>query len=294
MDALAPRTDAEIVVVAYGAPQLLQNALAPLAGEFPITVVDNSSLPEIAQIAAQQGAVYLCPGVNLGFAGGVNTALRHRQNPGSDVLLLNPDAVISPLAVRTLQARLHAADRIASVGPVQVDEQGNRGPVSWPYPSPRRALAEATRLRWLAPEEPRYVIGSVLLLNGAAVAEIGRFDDSFFLYDEEADWAFRAQQAGWRHEVVTEAVAHHVGGGTSSNEYRREVFRQAGRERFLRKHYGWVGWQFARIVTVAGGLLRQLFQRGSQRHLALAKARLFAHGPVRVERHLRSCMEYPQ
>ena len=108
--ASAPLPGLEIVVVAYGAPELLRRALEPVAG-LPVTVVDNSSLPEIAALCAELGVRYLDPGRNGGFAAGVNVGLRNRLVPGADVLLLNPDAVISADDVAVLQRALHAARR---------------------------------------------------------------------------------------------------------------------------------------------------------------------------------------
>ena len=67
----------EIVTVAYGRPDLLRRALEPVAG-LPVTVVDNSSLPEIAALCADLGVRYIDPGRNGGFGAGVNAALADR------------------------------------------------------------------------------------------------------------------------------------------------------------------------------------------------------------------------
>ena len=81
----------EIIVVAYGAPALLRAALHPVS-ELPLTVVDNSSMPEIAALCKELGVHYLDAGTNQGFAAGVNLGLQHRLHADADVLLLNPDA----------------------------------------------------------------------------------------------------------------------------------------------------------------------------------------------------------
>ncbi|GED10964.1 glycosyltransferase [Cellulosimicrobium cellulans] len=275
----------EVVVVAYGAPAMVRDALAPLAGKFPITVVDNSSLPEIREITELAGGRYLDPGRNGGFAAGVNHALAHRQVPGADVLLLNPDAVVTPEDVQTLHRALHAAPGIASVGPEQVDDDGVRARVIWPFPSPGATWVEAVGLARLrrTPAERSFVIGSVLLLNAAAVDDVGGFDERFFLYAEETDWAYRAVRSGWRHALVPEAHALHLGGATSSDPTRRETHFHASQERYLRKHHGRAGWALARTGAVLGAAARSVALRGDGRESARRRLRLYLTGPVRAE-----------
>jgi glycosyltransferase involved in cell wall biosynthesis/GT2 family glycosyltransferase len=275
----------EVVVVAYGSPAMVRDALAPLAGKYPITVVDNSSLPEIREITELLGGRYLDPGRNGGFAAGVNHALAHRQAPGADVLLLNPDAVVTPEDVQTLHRALHAAPGIASVGPEQVDDDGVRARVVWPFPSPAATWVEAVGLARLrrAPADRSFVIGSVLLLNAAAVEDVGGFDERFFLYAEETDWAYRAVRSGWRHTVVPDAHALHLGGATSSDPTRRETHFHASQERYLRKHHGRAGWALARAGAVVGAAARAVALRGDARESARRRLRLYLAGPVRAE-----------
>ena len=279
------RLPPEVVLVAYGSPDLVRDALAPLVGKLPLTVVDNSSLPEIREVAELAGARYLDPGRNGGFAAGVNHALRHRQTPGSDVLLLNPDAVVSPEDVLTLQARLHEAPDLASVGPAQVDGDGEAARVVWPYPSPAGTWIEAVGLGSLrrTPADRSFVIGSVLMLRADALEQVGPFDESFFLYAEETDWAYRATLLGRRHLAVPEVQALHLGGATSGDPTRRETHFHASQERYLRKHFGATGWHAARAGVLAGSAARAVALRGTGRDLALLRLRLYARGPLSAE-----------
>ncbi|WP_407316548.1 glycosyltransferase [Isoptericola halotolerans] len=280
----------EVVMVAYGAPDLVRAALEPLSGKFTLTVVDNSSMPQIREITEHAGGRYLDPGRNGGFAAGVNHALAHRQEPGADVLLLNPDAVVSPDDVVTLQTALHARPRTASVGPSQVDDDGTPARVVWPYPSPAATWVEALGLGALrrVPATRSFVVGSVLLLRAEALAEVGGFDERFFLYAEETDWAFRANRAGWRHVVVPEARAVHAGGATSTDPGRRDVHFHASQEHFLRKHHGSLGWRIARVGAVVGAAPRTLLLRGARGAAAQRRLRSYLRGPARTEARLRA------
>ncbi len=279
----APR-GLEIVVVAYGAPGLVRRALEPVRS-LPVTVVDNSSLPEIAALCAELGVRYLDPGRNGGFAAGVNAALADRLVPGGDVLLLNPDARISLAGVRRLQEALAADPGLASVGPAQLDEDGHAARVSWPFPSPSGTWLEALGLGRFRPAA-QFVIGSVLLLRAEALDHVGGFDERFFLYAEETDWAYRAALLGWRHAEVASAVALHAGAATSTDAARREAHFHASQERYLRTHYGAFGWQVARAGQVLGATARSLVLAGERGAAARDRRSLYLRGPLRVERQL--------
>lgn len=289
-DAAAAPEDPEVVLVAYGAPELVESALAPLVGKVPLTVVDNSSQPRIREIVELAGGRYLDPGHNGGFAAGVNHALAHRQEPGRDVLLLNPDAEVTFEDVRSLVRTLHAAPRTASVGPTQVDGEGRPARVVWPYPSPLATWVEAVglgRLRRAGPDRS-FVVGSVLLLSAAALADVGTFDERFFLYAEETDWAYRANRRGWRHVVDTDVVAVHLGGATSSDPTRRDTHFHASQEHFQRKHYGAAAWQVARVGAVVGSAARSVLLRGEARESARRRLRLHLRGPAAAELRYRT------
>ena len=273
--------DVEVLVVAYGAPELLRRALEPVA-TLPIVVVDNSSLSVIADLCAELGCRYVDPGRNGGFAAGVNIGLAHRQRIGSDVLLLNPDAVITPEGVRALQVALRDSPDVGSVGPRQLDEAGKPIRVAWPYPSPLGSWLDALGL-WRLRPAAGYVSGAILLLRAEALDDVGGFDERFFLYAEEADWEYRAVRRGWRHLVVDSVTAMHAGGATSSNEEKRLAHFHGSHERFLRKHYGVAGWHCARVGQLVGDLTRSVIRRGRASAALRARAKLYLRGPVRVE-----------
>ena len=270
----------EVVVVAYGQPDLLAEALAPLRG-LSVTVVDNSSSASVRAVTERFAARYVDPGHNGGFGAGVNEALRH-VDPRADVLLVNPDAVVHPDDVARLRSALLAEPDLASVGPSQVDANGTPSRVEWPFPSPVATWVEAVGLGRL--RRNRYVIGSVLLLRREAIDHVGPFDDvRFFLYAEETDWAHRAVRLGWRHALVPTARATHVGAATSTDAAAREGHFHAAQEVYLRKHFGSLGWQVGRAGQVVGSAVRGVVLPGPRGEVARSRLRLYLRGPARSE-----------
>ncbi|MFB8387022.1 glycosyltransferase [Microbacterium sp. NPDC055910] len=279
----------EVVAIAYGDPELLDGALAHLGDGFPVTIVDNSSSAETRAMAERRGAHYIDPGRNLGFGAGVNVALRSladRGAEGADVLLLNPDARIAPDAVGELHRVLHGSGRIATVGATQT-EPGSGSPVRvwWPFPRPLRAWLDAVGLGRLD-RAKGFAIGSVLLLRAEAIAEIGHFDERFFLYAEEVDWQKRATDAGWRIAVAS-VEATHIGAGTGGDGSVREALFFASTEEYQRKHFGAFGWQSFRVAMIVGATIRGVVLRGARGDDARRRRRIFARGPVRYRTELQ-------
>ncbi len=276
----------EVLVVAYGSPGLLESCLAGLEDRFPVVVVDNSSDPAVHDVAARHDATYVDPGRNLGFAAGVNEGLTHRSAPDADLLLLNPDAVISPDDLDALGRCLHERDDLCAVAPSQVDPaDGSAARVGWPFPSPVGAWIDAFGLGRLS-RRVDFLIGSVLLIRAQALADVGGFDERYFLYAEETDWQRRARDHGWQVAVCRDASATHVGAGTGGDDERREVHFHASHERYIRAHHGAIGWVVYRAAQLVGASGRVLVLRGVRGRQAAARFRLYWAGPSRVEARL--------
>jgi GT2 family glycosyltransferase len=267
------------LVVAYGNADELSLALSPIANAVPIVVVDNSSDPEVKRAAADFGAAYFDPGENRGFAAGVNAGLRLLPS-GADVLLLNPDAVVSEESARRLHASLYERGANVSVAaPSLVDADGSREQrVAWPFPSPRRMWREAF-LRSAGPAGDQFVVGAVALIRRTAIDAVGGFDERFFLYAEETDWQRRAAFAGWTSAQCDDVEAIHRGAGTSESLSRREALFHAGTETYVRKWHGGVGWEMYRTAAILGALARAAFGKQASRRTARARFVLYVRGP---------------
>ena len=273
-----------VVVVAYHAPDLLDRCLTGLDGEFAVVVVDNSSDARVAAVVERHGAEYIDPGKNLGFAGGVNIGTARRE--GRDVLLLNPDAAITPDAVRRLHAHLVADPALAAVAPAQRDpELGEDAQVGWPFPTPLGAWLNAAGLGRLQ-RRTDFLIGSVLVLADRALTDTGGFDERFFLYAEETDWQRRATDRGWRVGLFADVSATHVGAGTGGDATERETHFEASQERYVRKHHSTPGWWSYRVAALAGASARSLVLTGDRRRAAVTRLRLYRRGPMRAEAEL--------
>src|SRR5207244_648862 len=177
-----------------------------------VIVVDNASHDATVDAVARSrpGATVVVNEENLGFASGVNRGMS-RAPDNHDVVLLNPDARLRPGAVERLMAFLDDRPRAGAVSALIVDEGGvperyscGREPslssVAVHYlglSSPLRRWSVYSPPRGSAAQRRDWVAGTAVLLRRRTIDEVGRLDESYFLYAEDHDWCRRARDAGW-------------------------------------------------------------------------------------------------
>jgi N-acetylglucosaminyl-diphospho-decaprenol L-rhamnosyltransferase len=180
------------------------------SGSAEIVVVDNDSPqdPTLARLRRTPGVSLKRFDRNTGFARAANEGCRLGR--GEWVLLLNPDTAVGDGFLDQLDAlcRLldHEDPRAGVVGLSLKHADGSDQPSSGPPPTLTRTLAGLflpRRLRKCRPVRAAdrvpvpWVTGCGMLIRRACWADLGGFDESFFLYYEDADFCRRAWAAGW-------------------------------------------------------------------------------------------------
>jgi GT2 family glycosyltransferase len=122
------------------------------------------------------------------------------------------------------------------------------------------------------------VMGAVWLVRREAIEEVGPADDSFFLFSEETDWAYRFRQAGWKVLFFPGAGATHV--YAASHKGRLFVENLRGQLRFLRKHHGDAYAEHARRLMLVALRLRGALVRGERGRTYREGAQWLASGRV--------------
>lgn len=224
-----------IVIVNWNTRALLGACLDSIRAtlgkvSYEIIVVDNASTDgSLEWLRATQPDVELIPNrENVGFARANNQALERCR--GEFALLLNSDAQLLDKTVgRLLEVMEHDA-RVAAAAPKLLNADGSfqAGPNDDLTLSGETLLALGLARYFRQGHFPGYgesaasgayawVGGTCLLLRRAAWEHIGLLDTNYFMYTEEADWCWRARQAGWTIWYEPGARALHLGGGSSRN-----------------------------------------------------------------------------
>ena len=235
----ADGADCAVIVVTYNSERDIAGLLDSLpeaAGGLTLRViiVDNDSADRTAEIVrSRSGVQYVSAGANLGYAGGINLGREHAGECAA-VAVLNPDLALEPGCLRELFTALE--DPAAGmVVPALIEPDGSVYPSLRREPSLTRALGDAVlgarlggRPGWLtetvrAPEEygSRHAVdwagGAAQMVSAACDRAVGPWDERFFLYSEEVDYATRARAAGFRVDYVPAARARHRGSGSGQS-----------------------------------------------------------------------------
>jgi N-acetylglucosaminyl-diphospho-decaprenol L-rhamnosyltransferase len=253
-------TEVAAVVVNHDAGDVLLTCVATLRAEGvgDITVVDNDSTDGSVDVlaAADPAVMVVRIGTNLGYGAAANRGIA--GGASEFVLVTNPDVAFHPGAVATMVRVLTDNATLAIVGPTLLDTDGRRYPSARRFPSFVDAAGHAV-LADLMPgnrftrryrmddldsaevTEVDWVSGACFLGRRRALAELGGFDESFFMYAEDTDLCWRARQAGWGVAYVPEAAVTHAQGiSTARRPYRMLVAHHRSVLRFaIRTERGW-------------------------------------------------------
>jgi GT2 family glycosyltransferase len=272
-----PSSEVSVVIVSFNTRDLLERCLTQLYAQEGVAlqtiVVDNASTDGSRELVTSRfpDAELLEMPANVGFARANNLAFEHCR--GEYVLLLNSDAFLHASALRELVAAARRHPEAGALGPRLLNPDKTLQRSAWPFPGPARLLLEAFGLHRILRRTPFYedlgtwdhdtertvdfLIGACLLLRADALAQVGGFDESFWLYGEEADLQKRLSLRGFSVVLVPRALATHVGGASAMESSERLRHFYTGQMKFLEKHRGRLAPAAARAALLVGSVLRR-------------------------------------
>lgn len=199
-----------------------------------ILVVDNSlDLPAADLVGPGAVPEIISPPRNLGYAGAANLLLdATATDPAHYLLLTTQDCRLDSAAAAELVAAA-ATDPLVAVAAPELyffsrpDTVFSLGGVITRW-SRTIHLGQGIRRPAGATEQTHRVDwadGCCLLIDTAAAAEVGNFDERYFLYVEEVDFAYRMRRAGRSVVVVPHAIGYQEPGNyTLYYKYRNLMF----------------------------------------------------------------------
>lgn len=269
-----PPIDLAIVILNYNTRDLLRRCLHTVyasQGDFSyaVCVVDNASSDGSAAMVSAEfpQAILLASPINGGYPYGNNLGLRHfgwSDQPGAGdpaatpryALLLNPDTELPPTALAGMLAFMDGMPACGVAGPKLVRLDGSLDlACRRSFPTPQVSLYRMAGLSKFFPRSPRFgrynmtfvdpdqtiqvdsVVGAYMQVRGLAIHQAGLLDETFFMYGEDLDWAFRIKRRGWQVWYNAAVTVLHVKEAASktSSKARYEFYRAM--LIFYRKHY---------------------------------------------------------
>jgi GT2 family glycosyltransferase len=236
-------TAVSAIVVSYERRDLLatcldslERALGTLPGEHQVVVVDNASSDGTLDLVADHFPAFrpIALAENRGFGAAVNAGAR--EVPGEWLLVLNNDTSLEPDAVEQMLRVADGAPDVGAVAP-QIRFASEGAPINSAgieidtlAVAYDRLLGAPPSAGGAGPTEVFGASGAAALYRKAMLQDVGGFDESFFLFQEDVDLAWRAQMRGWRCLYTPEAVVHHHHSATARHGSKLKYFH-VGRNR---------------------------------------------------------------
>jgi GT2 family glycosyltransferase len=222
---------ASVIVPTLNGAHLLPDCLDSLTSQsyanVEVIVADGASTDATPALVKRYPGVRLLQlQRNLGFAGNVNAGLRAAR--GDVLCLLNNDAQADPdwvaVCVETLSDRTEIGSVASKVLFADRRTINSAGDVLCRDGRPRqRGAGQPDGPAWNASEPVFGAMGGAAAYRRAMLADVGLFDEVFFMYLEDVDLAFRAQLRGWACMYQPLARAYHLGsasgGGSLASFY---------------------------------------------------------------------------
>jgi len=280
-DVMSGGVDLSVVIVSYNVAHLLDDCLKSLCRECAamaaeVFVVDNASTDGTVELVRER-----YPQVrlranrqNLGFSAGNNLVLPECR--GRYIVLLNPDTVVHPGALRTLMRHLDEHPAVGAVGPTLCLEDGRIQPecarnlprlsnlfswlllldkVEWTLRYRRRRRKDVVHpprgtlcdrfslLPWARDQtcEVECICGACMMFRREVIQQIGLLDESSPLFLDDIDYCRRIRKAGWAiHYVAGATITHLWKQSTSQLKHAGHVYAMGCHAvwLYLRKHEG--------------------------------------------------------
>ncbi|MGB9593144.1 MAG: glycosyltransferase family 2 protein [Anaerolineae bacterium] len=273
--------DLSVVIVNYNTKALLRDCLRSVLqsrglNSLDVIVVDNASTDGSADMVREEfpQVRLIASPVNGGYSYANNLGLRAAQ-PSRYYLLLNPDTVVPPSALADMVAYMDARPDAGAAGPRLVLADGSldlacrRG-----FPTPMVSLYRLSGLSRLFPKNRRFgrynmtyldpdeeaevdsVVGAFMMVRAEAMEQAGLLDETFFMYGEDLDWAYRIRQKGWKVYYNPAVTVLHYKRAASRHSPRAQFEFQRAMYIFYRKHYAATTHPVLHFLILCGLVLR--------------------------------------
>ncbi|RYY41293.1 MAG: glycosyltransferase family 2 protein [Chitinophagaceae bacterium] len=217
--------------------QFLPSVLATDYPNFTVVLADNASSDDsvaFTQTAFPSVEILELP-ENYGFARGYNEALA--QVKADYYVLLNSDVEVTPGWLSPIIGLLETTPGAAACQPKllafhQKDHFEYAGGAggwldAFGYPFSRGRIfdvTEADRGQYDSVQSLFWAGGAALFVRASVWHELGGLDPFFFAHQEEIDFCWRLQRAGYGVYCCPHSVVYHVGGGTLPKGNSRKTF----------------------------------------------------------------------
>lgn len=228
-----------VVIVSWNVSEDLRECLRSLldfrlqglgTDEVEVIVVDNASTDETVKVVRKEfpQVKLIVNSENLGYTKANNIGIRESQ--GKYILLLNPDTVVMPGALKSLIECANSHPDAGIIGAKLLNPDGTVQRSARSFPDLGAGLFRNTLLGRFFPNNPfvrRYLMmdfdydqvrevdwvsGAAMLIRRELIEAISGLDERFWAYCEDVDICWRAWKAGFKVIFCPNAtIIHKIG-----------------------------------------------------------------------------------
>ena len=243
-----------VIIVNYNVSSFLaqcllsvQEALRFIDSE--IIVVDNDSKDRSCEMVRTKfpEVKLIANTVNVGFSKANNQGVAIAK--GDYVLILNPDTVLSELALQQSLNYIKNCNDFGALGIRLIDGTGTFLPESKRnIPTPKRAFEKlisnskntsyyANTVDANVSGEVSVLVGAFMLIKRSVYNEVGGFDEDYFMFGEDIDLSYKILQAGYKNYYYGKAICLHYKGESTPKDLKYLSNFSGAMQLFYKKHF---------------------------------------------------------
>lgn len=209
-----------------------------------IIVVDNNSIDNtVDELRSSFPNIKIIQNLeNRGYSFAINQGVA--SSSGEYLILTNADVIYLETTIYGLVDELTKNKSIGMVGPQQIFSDGSYQRSYGLYPSIKRGVYDVMfissinqrLLKYKFQKDTvkninvEYLDGAILCTSRTIFDELGGFDDSFFFFSEEVDFAYRLKLKGYDRVLIKKyKVIHHRGGSQENRGMNEESIDKLNR-----------------------------------------------------------------
>jgi len=180
--------------------------------------------------------IFIQAGENRGFSAGNNIGIKYAlsKNDFEYIWLLNPDTLILPNTIEKLMDYvMQQPKEIGIIGTALLYHhdkerlQALGGSFNSFFAAGKHILGheiynEATISKFNL-KDVDMIIGASMLIRKEVLKKVGLFEEQYFIYYEEIDYALRAKKYGYKLGLEPRAIVYHKEGASINKEAQRET-----------------------------------------------------------------------
>jgi N-acetylglucosaminyl-diphospho-decaprenol L-rhamnosyltransferase len=273
------RPDISIIIVTYNSRPFIRECLRAIESDaggisLETIVIDNHSADRSAEVASHFPWVRVIRRRrNEGFASAVNLGLSFTDSEYA--LLLNPDAIVTKGAIRSMKDYMESNPDVACVSPQLLNFDGTVQRSCREFPGVKTIVGELLLAPWFGrvfPGFDRYrmsyfdhsstrdvdqPMASCLIFRRSIFDEVGNLDESMPIFFNDVDLCRRIREHGGRIVFYPSAkVYHYSGASTRQMGAAKELHLARSMYRYMRKHSRGLTAYTSGLLLIVGFLLK--------------------------------------